>query len=76
MDDDYALNRFLAGPALTAMQAYADYLGPEILSNSLGSSIRVDCSRTIDADWKTLEIVIVDTIEFRISGPSGPNPSG
>lgn len=76
MNDDDALKRFLAGPALTAMQDYADKLGPPMLSNSLGSNIRVECSRTIDADWKTLEIVVIDTIEFRISGPSGLHPSG
>jgi hypothetical protein len=76
MDDDDALKRFLAGPALTAMQDYADNLGPAMLSNSLGSSIRVECSRTIDVDRKTVEIVVVDTIEFRISGPSGPHPGG
>jgi hypothetical protein len=72
MDDDSKLNLFLAGPALKALQDYANELAPELLNHCPGSAVSVEYFRTNCVDWDAVEIVIVDTIEFRISGPSDP----
>lgn len=74
MAEDTKLNAFLAGPGLQALQDYANDLGPELLNHCPGSGVRAEAIREIDVDVEADEIVILDTIEFRISGPEAPNP--
>ena len=76
MAEDTKLNAFLAGAGLQALQDYANDLGPERLNHCPGSGVRAEFVREIDVDWDAGEIVILDTIEFRISGPEGLHPDG
>jgi hypothetical protein len=69
MNDLDKLDAFLAGPALEQLEEYLNRLGPQILEHIEGCSVRGDFIRTKDVDWDAQEIVIVDTIIFRISGP-------
>lgn len=69
MDEPDELEIFLAGPARKELEDYMNRLGPEILNHSEGAAVRAEYCRNKWADWTTMEIVIVDTIEFRISGP-------
>lgn len=74
MDDRDALDIFLGGPGLDELEEYTNRLGPRILEHSEGASVRGDFFRTTRLDVVTMELVIVDFVEFRISGPEGLNP--
>ncbi len=70
MSDIDKLDAFLEGAALDQLEEYMNRLGPAILENSAGFSVTGQIFRSKDVDWDAEEIVIVDTIVFRIGGPN------
>lgn len=67
------LDKYLSGLGLKELEAYANRVGPEILMHSEGFAVAATVSRIQDVDWENLEIVIEDTVTFRISGPPAPH---
>ena len=67
MDDADRLRAYLEGPAARNLKTYATKLGDRLLKLSGAATARADVWREIDVDEETMQLIVTDTIEVRIS---------
>ena len=69
MNDDICFAAFLEGPVEQELLAYVERLSDGLLRHSGGALAHVDALRTFEVDEDAFELIVVQTISVRISGP-------